>query len=913
MNPNPVESPAANDALAVEAIRAGDRDRYEELVERHADKVFAIAWCRLGDRDLAEEAAQEAFISAYRRLGLLGHAEKFGAWIAAIARNSAINLGLRRRGELRKRQRWALEQTPADPLSIDETVPNRETLRATLEDLPPIHRECLVLFYLESRSIADASRALGISENAFKVRLHRARGVLRDALETRLESGLDQLRAPTRLARAVMLALPAPPTGLLALGGIASGVAKLVPFSAILVFFQIASTIPGLMFARWIGNKELANFRDPGGFRGRLYGRFLSRTLIAIGVLVALMMLSMAGLGLRLYSTLFGAAFLVSGFELIRRLHVIRHPLQIACTFAIVGVAIPLFGLGVLQWPVGVLLVGQGLFFLAMSFGIPTVAPRMDYSLFTRATHGLLPLPAPDRPVLVPAISSPASTLAFARFLGRHLLIEDWRRTAQGLELRLARVLTNILTTAVPFYWGRTSRLVLHHDGRIDVRLGDVDRQELSLNTRGTLPGASALEHQVTVAVRNSRDAFLAGDVAQAAACLGEQDSKSIFRQTPASSPATRWRVWILRIAAVLMPALGIFQLGFQKTGLFQQATSFKPVSISESDVRAFLSDLAPTHTNHATALMAWQSRIGYLGIGLPQPGLFPPATLAFVKSNTVGYLANHTPLTTPPELQLGYALGNSAFLNAAIAGYFSADDLKACRLDPDSVRDALPRLDPDLRRNLLSLEEMPVKDRDCSVLDSVGLATRVRFLALSGCPDLPDAPSWVPILRRCQILSTNGAPNRCSLASPDAVHGLFQTGFGEYLRDTRDVLYLLDAAHALGQIDRDACIDGILRMHRGKGLFIPDDPKAGLIRADADTTWFALESLRILGALDRVPDLPKWEFRAPKSTHTTFGGTAQILDPTALGAWCLKQAFQQELPELFRGSNPPDRETVAK
>jgi hypothetical protein len=56
------------DADAVAAIRGGDRERYRELVERHSGKVFAVAWCRLGDRDLAEEVTQEAFIKGYRGL-----------------------------------------------------------------------------------------------------------------------------------------------------------------------------------------------------------------------------------------------------------------------------------------------------------------------------------------------------------------------------------------------------------------------------------------------------------------------------------------------------------------------------------------------------------------------------------------------------------------------------------------------------------------------------------------------------------------------------------------------------------------------------------------------------------------------------------------------------------------------------
>ena len=115
MMPPEMTSSAQQDESAVAAVRRGDAERYRELVERHERRVFAVAWSRLGDAALAEEAAQEAFIRGYRRLWLLGDGAKFAAWITTIARHAAINLGLRHRRELNKRERWALEQAPPAP------------------------------------------------------------------------------------------------------------------------------------------------------------------------------------------------------------------------------------------------------------------------------------------------------------------------------------------------------------------------------------------------------------------------------------------------------------------------------------------------------------------------------------------------------------------------------------------------------------------------------------------------------------------------------------------------------------------------------------------------------------------------------------------------------------------------------
>jgi len=170
---------------------------------------------------------------------------------------------------------------------------------------------------------------------------------------------------------------------------------------------------------------------------------------------------------------------------------------------------------------------------------------------------------------------------------------------------------------------------------------------------------------------------------------------------------------------------------------------------------------------------------------------------------------------------------------------------------------------------------------------------------------DLVDLSPIVPTLLACQILSSNMPTGRCQMTPPESVHGLFQSRIAEFLRDTRDVLYLLDAAHALDRIDREACIAGILRFHRGKGLFIPDTLPGtnlvNLVRGDAPNTWFAFESLRMLGALDRVPDLAEWQFRSSLGdfeTIKTRSGTTQVLTWPSLEAWCLQRRFTKTLAD---------------
>src|ERR1017187_10420392 len=123
-------SSAHQDEQAVVAVRHGDAERYRELVERHERRVFSIAWSRLGDAALAEDATQEAFISGYRHLAMLGDGAKFSGWINTIARHVAIGLGLRHRRELNKRERWALEQPATTEPVGEETEPCTQIGRA---------------------------------------------------------------------------------------------------------------------------------------------------------------------------------------------------------------------------------------------------------------------------------------------------------------------------------------------------------------------------------------------------------------------------------------------------------------------------------------------------------------------------------------------------------------------------------------------------------------------------------------------------------------------------------------------------------------------------------------------------------------------------------------------------------------
>ena len=124
---------------------------------------------------------KEAFVRAYRRLWLLGDGAKFAGWVNTIARRLAINFGLRHRRELNKRERWALEISQTSNRYIfrngNRAVPftRRKPCARRWPRCPTPIANAWCCFTSKARAARKPAAALGISEAALRVRLHRAR------------------------------------------------------------------------------------------------------------------------------------------------------------------------------------------------------------------------------------------------------------------------------------------------------------------------------------------------------------------------------------------------------------------------------------------------------------------------------------------------------------------------------------------------------------------------------------------------------------------------------------------------------------------------------------------------------------------------------------------------------------------
>ncbi len=160
------------EAILVERARAGDQEAFAELVRIAAPSALAAARRATGDAALAEDAAQEAFLRAYRALDRYEQRSSFTAWVRAIAVNAAIDLARRKRPET------PVEDQPARDAG-EKRQEDLDLLRKALQALSPVDREILLARELEGAPDHVIARRLGLSLTGLRVRVHRARIRLR--------------------------------------------------------------------------------------------------------------------------------------------------------------------------------------------------------------------------------------------------------------------------------------------------------------------------------------------------------------------------------------------------------------------------------------------------------------------------------------------------------------------------------------------------------------------------------------------------------------------------------------------------------------------------------------------------------------------------------------------------------------
>lgn len=169
-----------SDTQLVERCRGGDGDAFGELIRRHQDPVFNLAWRMTGNWHEAADITQEAFIRAYRNIDKYRPGHAFRTWVMSIGANLAKNLF---RSHSRRQRHEAVLATMQDQEPAPLAPARDEALETALGHLPESLRAALVLKHMEGMSYEEIARTLGIGVSAAKMRVSRGRDELVRLLE----------------------------------------------------------------------------------------------------------------------------------------------------------------------------------------------------------------------------------------------------------------------------------------------------------------------------------------------------------------------------------------------------------------------------------------------------------------------------------------------------------------------------------------------------------------------------------------------------------------------------------------------------------------------------------------------------------------------------------------------------------
>ncbi len=156
------------DSVLVEAAINGEADGFTELCKRYYPAMVAIAHSAIGDRHLAEDAAQQAFAKAAVELPKLRKKSYFAGWLAAICRNAAKDIAQARDALPGYDWRSTMAGSPRE----DDVT---EHVKEALSRLPMSAREVIFLRFYDGLSYEQMSVVLGISHQAINGRLRRAK------------------------------------------------------------------------------------------------------------------------------------------------------------------------------------------------------------------------------------------------------------------------------------------------------------------------------------------------------------------------------------------------------------------------------------------------------------------------------------------------------------------------------------------------------------------------------------------------------------------------------------------------------------------------------------------------------------------------------------------------------------------
>jgi RNA polymerase sigma-70 factor (ECF subfamily) len=166
----------------INRILAGEQQLYAQLVDKYKSYAYTIAQKILQNKPDAEEAAQDAFIKAFRHLVGFNQTSKFSTWLYRIVFNTAISYKRKNRRQFLSIENTIIEYRQ-EAEGMLEKMDKKKFLNQAMAKLNDADRTALSLFYLQEFSLEEIEEITGMHANTAKVRIHRARQRLADELK----------------------------------------------------------------------------------------------------------------------------------------------------------------------------------------------------------------------------------------------------------------------------------------------------------------------------------------------------------------------------------------------------------------------------------------------------------------------------------------------------------------------------------------------------------------------------------------------------------------------------------------------------------------------------------------------------------------------------------------------------------
>lgn len=196
-----VQAKSLSDEDVVKRVLAGETALFEIIMRRHNQRLYRVARAVLKDDGEAEDVMQDAYVRAYKNLGQFEGRAKFSTWLTRIAVHEALSRKQRRRNIQELDAMVDREKEQMQEMRSHETTPEqgaagremRGVLEAAINRLPEKYRTVFILREVEEMTTTETAESLELTEENVKIRLHRAKALLRKELFSQIGGSTKEI------------------------------------------------------------------------------------------------------------------------------------------------------------------------------------------------------------------------------------------------------------------------------------------------------------------------------------------------------------------------------------------------------------------------------------------------------------------------------------------------------------------------------------------------------------------------------------------------------------------------------------------------------------------------------------------------------------------------------------------------